>query len=35
MLRKYCKKEASVVTHFWVPAQEKRKYKKNKKQNKK
>jgi hypothetical protein len=33
LLCKYCKEGASVVTHFWVPAQERRKY--NKKYNKK
>jgi len=35
LLCKYCKEGASVVTHFWVPAQERRKYKKKYKNTKK
>jgi len=35
LLCKYCKEGASVVTYFWVPAQERRKYKKKYKNTKK
>jgi hypothetical protein len=31
LLRKYCKERASIITHFWVPAQKRRKCKKIKK----